>query len=392
MRVGTRWTPAVLAAVVALATRAAAHVHGHHGDEHRHRHHSSFDVVGFGRTKIYAMAVGASLVTACASLVCVALVPLLASTKGSSSSSSSSTPTSKRRSTRNRKDASWAAPSQGLVRTLSAFAVGAFLGDAFLHQLPHAYAHAATSRGGDGGGGFASELWSNRAGLAAVVGIVAFHLVERAVDARHGSRGSHGGHGHGSHGRRTVARRKKDDDICGEEERIEPKDQTQRKETLGYLNLVADAVHNFTDGAAVGAAFLAGGPAAGYAKTLAMLAHEVPQEIGDFGVLVSAGFSVFDALRLNFAAASTAVAGTLVALVLCDDSGHGGRYKPTWIDGACVEGFTAGGFVYVAAATMRGIGDGEGGWRDVAATTGAIFFGTFACAAIHSFGACDHGH
>ena len=213
--------------------------------------------------------------------------------------------------------------------------------------------------------------------------MVAFHLVERAVDARH-SRGGHGGRGRGSHGRRTVARRKKDDD-AGEEERI------ARKETVGYLNLVADAVHNFTDGAAVGAAFLAGGPGAGYAKTLAMLAHEVPQEIGDFGVLVSAGFSVFDALRLNFAAASTAVAGTLVALVLCDDSGHGGRYKPTWIDGACVEGFTAGGFVYVAAATMRGIGDGEG-WREVAATTGAIFFGTFACAAIHALGACDHGH
>ena len=373
MRAGTRWTPAVLAAVVALATRAAAH--GHHGDEHRH---SSFDVVGFGRAKIYAMAVGASLVTACASLVCVALLPLLASTKVSSSS------TSKGRSTRNRKDASWAAPSEGLVRTLSAFAVGAFLGDAFLHQLPHAYADAATSHGGDGGdggdgGGFASELWSNRVGLAAVVGMVAFHrLVERAVDARH-SRGGHGGRGRGSHGRRTVARRKKDDD-AGEEERI------ARKETVGYLNLVADAVHNFTDGAAVGAAFLAGGPGAGWAKTLAMLAHEVPQEIGDFGVLVSAGFSVFDALRLNLAAASTAVAGTLVALVLCDDSGQaGGRYKPTWIDGACVEGFTAGGFVYVAAATMRGIGDGI-------ASVGAIFVGTFTCAAIHALGGCDHGH
>lgn len=286
------------------------------------------------------------------------------------------------------KDASWAAPSEGLVRTLSAFAVGAFLGDAFLHQLPHAYAAAATSHGGDGGG-FASELWSNRVGLAAVVGIVAFHLVERAVDAVDG-RGGHGGHGHGCHGRRTVARRKKDDD-AGEEQRIPPR-RGRTEKTVGYLNLVADGVHNFTDGAAVGAAFLAGGPAVGWAKTLAMLAHEVPQEIGDFGVLVGAGFSVFEALRLNFAAASTAVAGTLVALVLCDDSGHGGRYyKPTWIDGACVEGFTAGGFVYVAAATMRGFGDGEGR-REVAATTGAIFFGTFACAAIHSFGACDHGH
>ena len=143
-------------------------------------------------------------------------------------------------------------------------------------------------------------------------------------------------------------------------------------------------MHNFTDGAAVGARS-SQAVGAGWAKTL-MLAHEVPQEIGDFGVLVSAGFSVFDALRLNLAAASTAVAGTLVALVLCDDSGQaGGRYKPTWIDGACVEGFTAGGFVYVAAATMRGIGDGI-------ASVGAIFVGTFTCAAIHALGGCDHGH
>jgi zinc transporter ZupT len=163
----------------------------------------------------------------------------------------------------------------------------------------------------------------------------------------------------------------------------------ERKGTVGYLNLIADAVHNFTDGAAVGLAFLSGGPAAGWAKTLVMLAHEVPQEIGDFGVLVGAGFSVVDALRLNFASALTAVAGTFVALVLCDDSGHGGRYSPTWIDGAVVEGFTAGGFVYVAAATMRGLGDGNG--RE-GATVAAIFVGTFTCAAIHALGGCDHGH
>jgi zinc transporter 7 len=265
MRVGTRWTLAVLAAVLLMATRATAHGHGHHGKEHHH-HHSSFDVVGFGRTKIYAMAIGASLVTACASLVCVAMIPLLASTKGSASSSSTSTSTSKRRrSTGKSKKAAEAAPSEGLVRTLSAFAVGALLGDAFLHQLPHAYAKAATGEHG-GHGGFASTLWSSRVGLAVVVGCVAFYLVERTVDH------SHGGHGH-SH------RYKKDDD-AGEEE---------RKGTVGYLNLIADAVHNFTDGAAVGLAFLSGGPAAGWAKTLVMLAHEVPQEIGDFGVLVGCG-------------------------------------------------------------------------------------------------------
>jgi len=373
MRVGTRWTLAVLAAVLLMATRAAAHGHGHGDEHHHHHHHSSFDVVGFGRTKIYAMAIGASLVTACASLVCVAMVPLLASTKGSAASSSSSTSTSKRRRSTGHKKAAEAAPSEGLVRTLSAFAVGALLGDAFLHQLPHAYAKAAT---GDhdvthGGGHFASTLWQARVGLAVVVGCVAFYLVERTVDH------SHGGHGH-SH------RYKKDDD-----KRKETLSMEERKGTVGYLNLIADAVHNFTDGAAVGLAFLSGGPAAGWAKTLVMLAHEVPQEIGDFGVLVGAGFSVVDALRLNFASALTAVAGTFVALVLCDDSGHGGRYSPTWIDGAVVEGFTAGGFVYVAAATMRGLGDGNG--RE-GATVAAIFVGTFTCAAIHALGGCDHGH
>ena len=224
MRVGTRWTLAVLAAVLLMATRAAAHGHGH-GDEHNHHHHhSSFDVVGFGRTKIYAMAIGASLVTACASLVCVAMVPLLASTKGSASSSSTST-SKRRRSTGKSKKAAEAAPSEGLVRTLSAFAVGALLGDAFLHQLPHAYAKAATGEhdGTHGGGHFASTLWQARVGLAVVVGCVAFYLVERTVDAR--GHHSHGDHGH-SH------RYKKDDD-AGEEE---------RKGTLGYLNLIADAV------------------------------------------------------------------------------------------------------------------------------------------------------
>ena len=371
MHVGTRWTLAVLAAVLLMATRAAAHGHGHGDEHHHHHHHSSFDVVGFGRTKIYAMAIGASLVTACASLVCVAMVPLLASTKGSASSSSTST-SKRRRSTGKSKKAAEAAPSEGLVRTLSAFAVGALLGDAFLHQLPHAYAKAATGEhdGTHGGGHFASTLWQARVGLAVVVGCVAFYLVERTVDAR--GHHSHGDHGH-SH------RYKKDDD-AGEEE---------RKGTVGYLNLIADAVHNFTDGAAVGLAFLSGGPAAGWAKTLVMLAHEVPQEIGDFGVLVGAGFSVVDALRLNFASALTAVAGTFMALMLCDDSGHGGRYSPTWIDGAVVEGFTAGGFVYVAAATMRGLGDGNG---KEGATVAAIFVGTFTCAAIHALGGCDHGH
>lgn len=58
-----------------------------------------------------------------------------------------------------------------------------------------------------------------------------------------------------------------------------------------WLNLFADAVHNFTDGMAIGAAFGSGGPVSGWAKTMFIMAHELPQEVGDYGILLSAGFS-----------------------------------------------------------------------------------------------------
>eukprot|EP00897_Mesotaenium_endlicherianum_P009129 jgi/Mesen1/8244/ME000443S07390 len=94
---------------------------------------------------------------------------------------------------------------------------------------------------------------------------------------------------------------------------------------LGYLNLFSDGVHNFTDGMALGAAFLNHGTAAGWSRMLFMLAHEIPQEVGDFGILVRSGLSVFKALALNFLSALMAVAGTAV-------------------------GFTAGGFIYISVA------------------------------------------
>lgn len=107
---------------------------------------------------------------------------------------------------------------------------------------------------------------------------------------------------------------------------------------IGYLNLFSDGVHNFTDGMALGSAFLLHGSVGGWSRTLFLLAHELPQEIGDFGILVGSGFTVFKALFFNFLSALVALAGTALALLIGKDTGHS----------SLIEGFTAGGFIYIA--------------------------------------------
>jgi zinc transporter 7 len=98
--------------------------------------------------------------------------------------------------------------------------------------------------------------------------------------------------------------------------------------------------HNFTDGMALGSAFLLHGSVGGWSRTLFLLAHELPQEVGDFGILVRSGFTVSKALFFNFLSALVALAGTALALSLGKDPGHS----------SLIEGFTAGGFIYIAVA------------------------------------------
>ncbi|WVZ22505.1 hypothetical protein V8G54_001049 [Vigna mungo] len=109
---------------------------------------------------------------------------------------------------------------------------------------------------------------------------------------------------------------------------------------FGYLNLFSDGVHNFTDGMALGSAFLLYGSVGGWSRTLFLLAHELPQEIGDFGILIRSGFSIPKALFFNFMSALVALAGTALALLWGKDPGQS----------SLIEGFTAGGFIYIAIA------------------------------------------
>ncbi|NWW97888.1 S39A7 protein, partial [Caloenas nicobarica] len=113
----------------------------------------------------------------------------------------------------------------------------------------------------------------------------------------------------------------------------------------GYLNLVADVAHNFTDGLAIGASFL-GGPALGTVTTVTVLLHELPHELGDFAILVQAGCSKRQAMRLQLVTALGALVGAACSLLA--EGGAGGG--PPAIGG--VLPFTAGGFIYLGTVTV----------------------------------------
>ncbi|MEX1183201.1 MAG: ZIP family metal transporter [Gemmatimonadota bacterium] len=115
-----------------------------------------------------------------------------------------------------------------------------------------------------------------------------------------------------------------------------------RTAPFAVLNLAGDAVHNFIDGAIIGAAFMMD-TRLGVTTTFAVILHEVPQELGDFGVLVHAGHAPLRAIMLNFAVATTAFAGGAATHIA------GARME------AVVHGLlpvSAGMFLYIAASDL----------------------------------------
>jgi zinc and cadmium transporter len=176
-----------------------------------------------------------------------------------------------------------------VVPPLVALAAGTLIGGALLHMLPEAVA----AMGND------LELY-----VWLVAGFVSFFVLEQFL--------------HWHHCHRAVS----------------------RHGPLGYLILVADGAHNFIGGLAVAGAFLVD-IRVGLITWVAAAAHEVPQELGDFGILVHAGWSKRRALAFNFASALTFLIGGWVAYALS------GAYEVTWL-----LPFAAGNFVYIAAADL----------------------------------------
>lgn len=175
------------------------------------------------------------------------------------------------------------------LMALVSFASGSLIGGAFFHLLPE-----ASVKTGQG-------MWQY-----VVAGIVFFFIMEKFLYWRHCHDGECPVH------------------------------------LFAYLNLIGDGLHNLTDGIVIAASFLIS-HSLGIATTLAVIFHEIPQEIGDFGVLIYGGFGKKRALTYNFVSALTAILGSLIAY-----------YLASHIQGVeqFLVPFAAGGFIYIAATDL----------------------------------------
>lgn len=200
--------------------------------------------------------------------------------------------------------AALSAPLLGLiVRHLVSLSTGVLLGTALLHVLPEAF----------GSGEPPQALF-----LTLLGGLLFFFLLEKAELYRHGHHHEHDHHDH-HHGF-----------------------DAEQAGRGGWSVLVGDSIHNFCDGVLIAAAFLAD-PHLGIVTALAIIAHEIPQEVGDYIVLINAGFSRMRALAYNALSGTAAVAGGVLGYFLI---GPFKDYLPYMMVVA------ASSFVYVAVADL----------------------------------------
>jgi zinc and cadmium transporter len=183
--------------------------------------------------------------------------------------------------------------AQHIAKLATPFAAGTLLGAAFFDLLPEAL---------ESGAEFAAMRWT-------VAGILGFFLLEQYLDWFH------------HHHEHT---------------------ETGRRRPTITLVIIGDTIHNFIDGIVIGTSFLVG-PAIGISTTFAVATHEIPQEIGDFGLLIKLGVSRRRVVMLNLFSAFATVAGALLAYTV-------GQYWSLPMD--VLLGLVAGMFIYIAASDL----------------------------------------
>lgn len=172
------------------------------------------------------------------------------------------------------------------------FSVGGMLGDAFIHLLPESIK-------------FNTEL---NLSFLILLGIITSFAVEKFVQWRH----------------------------CHIPTSI------KHPHPFAIMNIIGDSVHNFIDGLIIGVSYLTS-IQIGIATTLAVMFHEIPQEMGDFSVLIYGGFKRNKALFLNFVTALTAVAGAIISLLI-------GSYFESLTN--FLLPFAIGNFIYIASSDL----------------------------------------
>lgn len=176
---------------------------------------------------------------------------------------------------------------------LVSFSAGALFGGAFIHLLPEVVEEY----------GFTTAV-----SIYLLLGILSFFVLEKFIHWRHCHIPTSKKHPH----------------------------------PLAVMNLVGDGLHNLIDGMIIGGAYLANF-ALGVTTTIAVILHEIPQEIGDFGVLLHAGMKKAKALFFNFLSALTAILGVVISLLI------GTRLQGYLL---FLLPFTAGGFIYIAGSDL----------------------------------------
>jgi zinc and cadmium transporter len=177
-----------------------------------------------------------------------------------------------------------------IILILVSLSAGALMGGAFIHLIPE-----AVEKGGE-----SSPF------IFVLTGFILFFIIEKVLHWRHCHKGKCDVH------------------------------------TFHYMNLIGDSIHNFIDGLIIAASFIVSIPL-GLTTTVAIAAHEIPQEIGDFGVLIYGGFEKKKAILLNFVVALTIVLGGIT-----------GYFVSQNIENAVIFliPFAAGGFIYIAATDL----------------------------------------
>ena len=206
---------------------------------------------------------------------------------------------------------------------LLSFASGGLLGDVFIHTLPHLLLSEVNSFGvGD------MHMRSILIGSISLFGFFIFFVVEKLV---------------------SVMNEDKDKDLESESNNIlkgkaEPPSHHHEHShspslsTSGILNIVADIMHNFTDGLAIGATYSSPNGSLGLAATISIFFHEIPHELGDFSILIESGYTKMQAIQAQLVTAMAAILGTMVGLCC--------QKNPILED--ILLSITCGGFVYVA--------------------------------------------
>jgi zinc transporter ZupT len=247
-----------------------------------------------------------------------------------------------------------------VMTPMISFAVGALVGDALLHLIPQAL--GVHSHDAEGEEDELAYVWYM---MVTLLGVVAFFVLERHIEHMHGPDEKH------AHHHLEKAAVVDDDPAAADESRrtsdvlpdvadvdtVALADEHAGKmhhiATVGWLNLISDAVHNFVDGIALGAAF-SFSLQVGLATSIAIFCHELPQELADFAILIHAGFTKKQALGLNLLCSLTSVLGAMIGLGIGTTAVKNSRW---------LLAFTAGNFLYIALADMIQALHQIRGWR-----------------------------